>query len=69
MKATPAMTAPATTNVSTSKSVDREARIRRTRRLGGYAALGLTLAAVIVGLRRSLRAWIGSDTEAGVDGG
>jgi hypothetical protein len=38
-------------------------------RLGGYAALGLTLAVVMVALAVPLGAWAGSDAEAGIDGG
>ena len=38
-------------------------------RLGGYAALGLTLAVVMVALAVRFGAWAGGDAEAGADGG
>lgn len=38
-------------------------------RLGGYAALGLTLAVVMVALAVRFRAWAGGDAAAGADGG
>ncbi len=38
-------------------------------RLGGYAALGLTLAVVMVALAVRFGAWAGRDAEAGVNGG
>ncbi|MDP8907828.1 MAG: hypothetical protein M3N47_01640 [Chloroflexota bacterium] len=38
-------------------------------RLGGYAALGLTLAVVMVALAVRFGAWAGGDTEARANGG
>lgn len=38
-------------------------------RLGGYAALGLTVAVVMVALAVPVGAWAGGDAEAGIDGG
>lgn len=38
-------------------------------RLGGYAALGLTLAVVMVALAVRFGAWVGGDDETGADTG